>query len=306
MSIIVRSNAEANRIGALVPDRGFKNLIINGGFDIWQRGTALVTLSNEYSADRWKSTNTGIKVGLSNNAPDGFNYSAFIDASLSGGQKGIVRQPIELIESGKAGQFKTGNSYILSFWATATLGHDMKVSVRFVDSVGSTTNAVEHLSEIAGTSSATDVWQKYETTFTIAGAPNSTNIALEVTIFDDAVDSIIKLTGVQLEEGSVATPFEQRPIGLELSLCQRYYQSKQIQYSAYRPDANPPFSNSFTIVEKRVTPSITVGSYSNGSGGLTALTFLPNISEIIANASGSTSTGTTIGITADIKIDAEL
>ena len=30
---------------------------------------------------------------------------------------------------------------------------------------------------------------------------------------------------VQLEEGSVATPFEQRPYGLELSLCQRYYES---------------------------------------------------------------------------------
>ena len=32
------------------------------------------------------------------------------------------------------------------------------------------------------------------------------------------------LTGVQLEEGTVATPFEHRPIGMELSLCQRYYQ----------------------------------------------------------------------------------
>ena len=30
------------------------------------------------------------------------------------------------------------------------------------------------------------------------------------------------LTGVQLEEGTVATPFEHRPIGMELSLCQRY------------------------------------------------------------------------------------
>ena len=32
------------------------------------------------------------------------------------------------------------------------------------------------------------------------------------------------LTGVQLEEGSYATPFEQRPIGTELALCQRYFQ----------------------------------------------------------------------------------
>ena len=32
----------------------------------------------------------------------------------------------------------------------------------------------------------------------------------------------ITATNIQLEEGSIATPFEQRPIGLELSLCQRY------------------------------------------------------------------------------------
>jgi hypothetical protein len=33
----------------------------------------------------------------------------------------------------------------------------------------------------------------------------------------------IDLTGLQLEEGTVSTPFESRPIGLELSLCQRYF-----------------------------------------------------------------------------------
>jgi hypothetical protein len=34
----------------------------------------------------------------------------------------------------------------------------------------------------------------------------------------------LQITGVQLEEGTVATPFEHRPYGLELSLCQRYYE----------------------------------------------------------------------------------
>jgi len=36
--------------------------------------------------------------------------------------------------------------------------------------------------------------------------------------------STLYLTGVQFEAGSVATPFEQRPVGMELSLCQRYYE----------------------------------------------------------------------------------
>jgi hypothetical protein len=38
-----------------------------------------------------------------------------------------------------------------------------------------------------------------------------------------AANTYFNLTGVQLEQGSVATPFERRPIGTELALCQRYY-----------------------------------------------------------------------------------
>ncbi len=39
-----------------------------------------------------------------------------------------------------------------------------------------------------------------------------------------SVGHYLEFTNVQLEEGSIATPFEQRPYGLELSLCQRYYE----------------------------------------------------------------------------------
>ena len=42
------------------------------------------------------------------------------------------------------------------------------------------------------------------------------------------------ITGVQLEEGSVATPFEHRQYGQELALCQRYYQKISL-------NANPEF-----------------------------------------------------------------
>ena len=45
-------------------------------------------------------------------------------------------------------------------------------------------------------------------------------------------------TMIQLEEGSVATPFELRPIGLELSLCQRYYQASNINEYYQLPAAS--------------------------------------------------------------------
>lgn len=63
---------------------------------------------------------------------------------------------------------------------------------------------------------------------------------------------------VQMEEGSVATPFEQRPIGLELSLCQRYYEV--IRFALYNS-----FSETRTLglgvefrVQKRIVPTFTL------------------------------------------------
>ncbi len=55
----------------------------------------------------------------------------------------------------------------------------------------------------------------------------------------NATGSLIKFTGVQLEPGPVATPFEHRPIGTELALCQRYYQIFPLNAGS-KPVSNAP------------------------------------------------------------------
>ena len=78
------------------------------------------------------------------------------------------------------------------------------------------------------------------------------------------------ITGVQLEEGSVATPFEQRPIGLELSLCKRYYEKGRAAAIAYAGSGSAPQRGYVTYsTEKRLVPSAiltkTIGDTTGGT-----------------------------------------
>lgn len=76
------------------------------------------------------------------------------------------------------------------------------------------------------------------------------------------------ITGVQLEKGSTATSFEYRPYGLELSLCQRYYQ-RIVAFE--HPDTQWIRGTISIPVSFRTAPSITIISQTSGSGTLTFL-----------------------------------
>ena len=77
------------------------------------------------------------------------------------------------------------------------------------------------------------------------------------------------LTGIQLEVGSVATPFEHRSAGDEFARCQRYYQQYvNISAVGYVPDNNSrTYSHGFFFpVEMRAAPTMSITNTGSSNG----------------------------------------
>ena len=95
--------------------------------------------------------------------------------------------------------------------------------------------------------------------------------------FFDSTSNNLWITGVQLEVGDTATPFEHRSYGYELARCQRYYLKTNAYHQMYQADGGNISNGSFVSfpVEMRANPTIsftnvaatkTDSSYANGVG----------------------------------------
>ena len=124
----------------------------------------------------------------------------------------------------------------------------------------------------------------------------------QVNVLDNTANDFF-LCGVQLEPGSVATPFERRNYGQEFLLCQRYYLTGRAHLGCYQAAGSAfvyqrPFS-----VEMRAAPSISFSgtTYANASGintnAIQSDSFNPYA---IATAAGSASYVTTFTASAEL------
>ena len=236
---------------------GFVNRIINGDMRIDQRNAgAAVTTNTAYPVDRFTvthSTDGAFSAQQDSSAPTGFVSSikyttTTADGTLTGTQRlGCVQRIEGTNIADLAWGTANAKTVTLSFWVrsslTGTFGGTFKNS------------ANDRSYPFTYTISAADTWEYKNVT--VAGDTSGTwltttgvGIRLEFGLgcgpdgsgtagawaganyfsATGAVSVIGTLnatwyiTGVQLEVGSVATPFERRPFGAELALCQRYYQ----------------------------------------------------------------------------------
>lgn len=251
---------------------GRRNMVINGAMQVWQRGTSQNGSNSYGSVDRFVPYASTITFQRSTDAPDGFDYS--IETTGTPSAEYLLSYGIELPVTGSAGVFYVGQTITVSYYAKSTNAGDVLMDwMAFRDSSTSSSNQVEaKTNDGSDTHTLTTSWARYSKTYTITGTPAGTNDVLTLAIRNYWTNSIasgnISITGVQVEIGDTATPFEHRLYGEELSLCQRYYQTVSI--GRYKPimfrgsNGNIADSADFPLrVTMRTTPT--------GGGGLTGV-----------------------------------
>jgi hypothetical protein len=222
-----------------------KNRLVNGSFNIAQRGTSFVSGANNddtYNLDRWyvlSDGNDAVDITQTTTVPTGAKYSIGLDVETVNKKFGIA-QIIENVNCYDA----IGGNVTLSFQAkvsaTTKLDNVKCAVVAWSGTADSVTSDIISAWGAEGTNptlianatyentpanlNVTTSWATYSVTANVDTASTANII---VFIWSDVTDTtagdFLHITNAQLEIGTSATPFERRLYSQELSACQRYY-----------------------------------------------------------------------------------
>jgi hypothetical protein len=288
----------------------FRNKIINGAMAIDQRNSgASVTAGSAYTLDRWNvdrvwtGSTVTIQQSAANSAP-GFANSILATvstgAAVAAGSYFSIQQYVEAHNISDL-SFGTANAqqFTVSFW--------VRSSVTGAFGLGFRNSAFDLSYWTTYNINAANTWEKKSVTIAApttgtwyTGNAYGINIIFSLgcgstykAVSNDAwnaggklgavgeVDLIattgatFNITGVQLEEGAVATPFEHRSYGTEFSLCQRYYQrisgGGNARHFIAGNGSNTCFPTAYLKQTMRAAPSYSYSSLSHfvieGLGG---------------------------------------
>ena len=314
---------------------GTKNLIINGDMMIAQRGTIVtgITLFGYFTVDRWKHDNYNAgtwTMSQDTDVPTGQGFANSLKMTCTTAQASLPAdarlQQAYRIEGQHLQHLKYGSSnaesLTLSFWVKTNKTGTYVINLQDL-------NNSKNIGSQYTVSSA-NTWEKKTLTFSgntsnnfdndnnaslviefwfgagsdkTTGTPPTTWTTVDQTTraggitvnLADSTSNYANITGVQLEVGDTATPFEHRPYDMELARCQRYYQKMEASTSQYFDSGWVYTSSTFAMIHTwtvpmRIAPTSmdTTGTASDyrvayaASG--TPCTSIPNINQTGASA----------------------
>jgi hypothetical protein len=214
------------------------NPVLNSAFQVWQRGTSFTGGTTTYGADRWLayrnttgSTFSRQVTGDTTNLP---NIQYCIRAQRNSGNTATNSlDTTQIFESVNTIPY-AGKTVTLSFYARAGANYSATSNLLYAQVFTGTGTDQNVYSGYTGQVTAlnqantlTTTWQRFTATFSIgATATEMSMLFVGVPTGTAGTNDYYELTGVQLEVGSVATPFKTYAgtIQGELSACMRYYQ----------------------------------------------------------------------------------
>ena len=237
------------------PSLGRRNLIINGGFDIWQRGTSFSAIGNNvFAPDRWYSTKVATGCTISRDTGTYSKYAMLITGDAANTAQSMTQR----IEASTSFNMSL-NDHTFSAKVYTSVDRTIAIQIR------SATAEDDFSGNTLQQNTSVDLVTGWNTVNISVPSVSAYNLGVQLTLAFGTVGAgeTVKVEQVQLEVGSVATPFEHRSYGEELALCQRYYEAGQTGniYSNSGSSSGNYYIYWNWKVTKRASPTVTGTGY---------------------------------------------
>jgi len=332
-----------------------RNIVINGAMQISQRSASVTGIgasAGYFTLDRFDMFFSGtagrLTMSQDSNAPEGFGNSLKLDCttadtSIAAGEVAMLQyqvegQDLQQLKKGTSNAEKVTVSFYVKGNANATYTLELqdndnsrhiaqtfnvttswnRVSLTFA---GDTTGA---FGDDNACSLRVQIYLQAGSTYTSgtftsniwSAITNANTVKSDQTMFFDSTARTLSITGLQIEVGPVATPFEHRSFGQELALCQRYYHEMQVKGMNTASGSTQTYMACFQpfATTMRAAPTVTsanindgtanqVNIWGSGAVGFASLQADTNSIKYIQLSSGISTTNILLG---DMTFDAEL
>lgn len=288
---------------------GNPNLIINGNFNIWQRGP--LHSATGYNADRWVGIITGGVAFSKINAVALRNSSFAMRIATTKNSSSFVLK--QIIETNNV-IFIRGKTVVLSFyakipdeykgqnnnWGSSLLRASVLVNSDAIDSIVGATEIASSVTAVSLSSG----WQKFSISFDVPDNSQTIVVQFKPSVSTLDENSVCDITQIKLELGSTSTNYDDILYTDELRKCQRYYQKVELDIET-GAQVNQPFGLTLPLLAELRTSNPTIIFETQNNKGINNISTLMSNNKQALKIKGN-ATSSSVSLNSTIVIDGEL